>query len=462
MIAKDEIEAKGLEFGIHVANVQRDYVFGWFLLGVYSASELKSILILKGGNCFRKAYFPNTRFSADLDFSTEATIDETFVVAEFNRACQFVQAMAGVTFDFSKNNIRLQGQLDERRRVFDVRLFFKDFYGNSDHIAIRLSIDITEFDKIYLPPQMRQVIHPYSDAATCSGQIRCLKLEEMIANKLKCLLQRRHVPDVYDLVYSVFVNRDIEVNRAEVVRVFLQKTIYERNPGVARQLLLDLPLAALKNAWSRYIVAPVLGVLDFDETTEQFRVIINEFFAAYPASSRATFTFFPSSLRDPIMEAGADRRLLRLIYDGVPRNVEPYSLTYKQRKDGHWEEYFYVWDRTGGRQSGPGIKALLNRKISHLEVTEERFEPRYPIELGKAGELLGSGYFGGSGFVGGSPRFSGLRTTLRHGWRYTIECSYCSRRFKRMTRNTILKHHNDQYGNECFGRRGVVVNQELI
>lgn len=178
-------------------------------------------------------------------------------------------------------------------------------------------------------------------------------------------------------------------------------------------------------------------------------------------SSRAAFAFFPSALRDPIMEAGADRRLLRLIYDGVQRNVEPYSLTYKQRKDGHREEYFYVWDRTGGRQSDPGIKALRNHKISQLEVTEERFEPRYPIELGKAGELLGSGYFGGSGFVG-SRRFPGLRTTLRHGWRYTIECSYCSRRFKRMTRNTILKHHNDQYGNECFGRRGVVVDQELI
>lgn len=91
LITRDEIEQKGGEFGIHVANVQRDHVFGWFLVAVYTATALRDILILKGGNCFRKAYFPNTRFSADLDFSTESAVDEEFVVAQFNLACQFVQ-----------------------------------------------------------------------------------------------------------------------------------------------------------------------------------------------------------------------------------------------------------------------------------------------------------------------------------------------------------------------------------
>jgi predicted nucleotidyltransferase component of viral defense system len=85
LITRDEIEQKGLEFGIHVANVQRDYVFGWFLLGVYVATSLKDVLVLKGGNCLRKGYFPNTRFSADLDFSTETTVDEEFVTNQFMR-----------------------------------------------------------------------------------------------------------------------------------------------------------------------------------------------------------------------------------------------------------------------------------------------------------------------------------------------------------------------------------------
>jgi predicted nucleotidyltransferase component of viral defense system len=191
MITRDEIEAKGLEFGIHVADVQRDYVFGWFLLGIYTETTLKNVLILKGGNCFRKAYFPNTRFSYDIDFSTTAAVDEAGIITEFNRACRFVQEHAGVVFDYDRSQIRVQGQLDEKRRVFDARVYFKDFYGNADHILIRLSIDITEFDKIHLPPQSRHIIHPYSDHAICAGELRCLKLEEMIANKLKMLVAEK-------------------------------------------------------------------------------------------------------------------------------------------------------------------------------------------------------------------------------------------------------------------------------
>jgi predicted nucleotidyltransferase component of viral defense system len=458
MISREEIEQKSLEFGIHVANVQRDYVFGWFLVGVYVATGLRDILILKGGNCFRKAYFSNTRFSVDLDFSTQAAVDEQFVIQEFNKACQYVQDRAGVVFDFERSNIRVQGQLDEQRRVFDVRLYFKAFYGNADHIIIRLSIDITEFDKIYLNPQSRRIIHPYSDSGQCVGELRCLKLEEMIANKLKCLLQRQHVPDVYDLVYSVFVNRDIDVDRAEVLSVFLRKTIYERSPGVARQLLLDLPLITLRTAWAKYIVAPLQGVLNFDDAVGRFQTIINELFQAYPLTGRAAFAFFPSALRVPIMQAGVDRKLIRLTYDGITREVEPYSLAYKQRKDGHREEYFYAWDRTGG-SSGPGLKALLNHKIQGLVVTDTFFEPRYPIELTKAGEQVGQAYFSGPGFGG---RRGTRIATLRHGLRYTVECSYCSRQFKRMRRNTNLKPHKDGYGNDCHGRTGMIVDQDFV
>jgi Nucleotidyl transferase AbiEii toxin, Type IV TA system len=97
-----------LEFGIHVADVQRDYVFGWFLFGVNTATTLKDVLILKGGNCFRKAYFPNTRFSYDIDFPTTAGVDEAAVMAELNKACRFVQDQAGVIFDYGRSQIRVQ------------------------------------------------------------------------------------------------------------------------------------------------------------------------------------------------------------------------------------------------------------------------------------------------------------------------------------------------------------------
>ena len=207
MILKDEIEQKSEEFGIHMAHVERDYVFGWLLNGIYTRSNLKDLLVLKGGNCFRKAYFANTRFSSDLDFSTEKKIDETLLMQELNKVCDFVQEVAGVIFEKNRNKVEEKSSIDKKRKVYQAKLYFKDFYGNPDHITISVRLDVTEYDKIYLPIQDRLLIHPYSDSDKCRVTIKCVKLEELLATKLKCLLQRRHSHDLYDFVYSIFINK---------------------------------------------------------------------------------------------------------------------------------------------------------------------------------------------------------------------------------------------------------------
>src|SRR5689334_17200176 len=99
MIDKAEIDAKAEELGVHVANVQRDYVFGWLLSGLAQADNpLRPILILKGGNSFRKAYFEHARFSNDLDFSTQTEIDQGLLVGGLQRACEFAKENSGVDF----------------------------------------------------------------------------------------------------------------------------------------------------------------------------------------------------------------------------------------------------------------------------------------------------------------------------------------------------------------------------
>ena len=84
MIKKEEIQAKSDEFTIHTAHIERDYVFGWLLAGIYTVSSLKDLMVLKGGNCFRKAYFTYARFSSDLDFSIQTALDASFLFQEFD------------------------------------------------------------------------------------------------------------------------------------------------------------------------------------------------------------------------------------------------------------------------------------------------------------------------------------------------------------------------------------------
>jgi predicted nucleotidyltransferase component of viral defense system len=467
MINKEEIESKSAEFDIHYSNVQRDYIFGWILAGIFSASALKDLLVFKGGNCLRKGYFEKTRFSNDLDFTTSHKIEDDFIKSELDKVCDYVQENTGVVFIKERILVEPKKRADTSKIISEARIYFKDFYGIDSSCVLRIVLDVTQHDKIYLPCQSRYIIHPYSDKEKCHVAIQCVKLEEILASKLKCLLQRRHSFDLYDYVFSLFFDTGLDINRVEVVKTLLKMTIFERNPGILRGLLIELPFQIFKSLWQKYLICPAYSIIDFDSAIKRFIAHIEEIFSGFPLI-RGHEEYFPAKYRNVILEAGQTQCLLDVVYDGVRRQVEPYSLVYKTRKDGVSSEYFYVYDRTGGRSSEPGIKSFLSNKLQSANLLDEHFEPRYEVELSKAGEPAQKSYFG-KGFTShdGNKSFRRIskihRTKPRafHGLTgpvYVIECIYCGKLFSRTSNDTHLKKHKDKYGNPCYGRAGYLKN----
>src|ERR1700686_865304 len=57
--------------------IEKDYVLGWMLAGIYAHEELSESWIFKGGTCLKKCFFETSRFSEDLGFTLrdEAQID---------------------------------------------------------------------------------------------------------------------------------------------------------------------------------------------------------------------------------------------------------------------------------------------------------------------------------------------------------------------------------------------------
>jgi predicted nucleotidyltransferase component of viral defense system len=464
MITKDEIDHKAEEFDVHVANVQRDYVFGWLLKAISEDPYLSGVLILKGGNGFRKAYFENARFSDDLDFSTEVALDILQLQQSLLHCCEYIQTATQVEFDTDRNTFKEEGAIDigseARQKIYRARIFFADFYGEKSSFTIAIRLDISEFDKIYLPTKSARLIHPYSDSNACVAVIRCLSLEEMIANKMKCLLQRRHSHDLFDMVYAYLWKSQKELNRLDILSVFLRKTIFQPSPIAAKNLLLGLPFDFFKLAWQRYVVCPVESRFNFELASENFRAFIEELFAGHSDRPSTTLAFFPAHLRNPIMDAAREQKMLRVTYDGVSRLVEPYALAYKRRKDMVAQEYFYCWDTTGGRTSGAGVKTLLNLKISEIEITDQKFEPRYEVELSKAGEIPKATYFAGhsrSGFFGGGLRPRRTSRPSAFARIYLVQCPYCQKQFKRKTHSLVLKPHKSPDGYQCNSRHGYLV-----
>ena len=171
MIEKDEIDAKASEFEIHTSNVQRDYVFGWLLFAIYNNAYLADLLILKDGNCFRKAYFPNTRFSSDLDFSIQSALDIDRVIDEIAACCEVAGEHSGVRFVAERSSFKEAACANmgknTDRKTYKGKVFFEDFYGAKSSIEISVRMDVTEFDRLYMPVSEVPIIHPYSDADRC-------------------------------------------------------------------------------------------------------------------------------------------------------------------------------------------------------------------------------------------------------------------------------------------------------
>lgn len=468
MIDRGEIDAKSAELDVHTSDVQRDYAFGWLLSAFYRVDNpLRQLLILKGGNCFRKAYFEHARYSNDLDFSTQAEVDPQRLLDGLKQACALARVESGIDFLVDESRVAEKKMADSESRMFEARVYFRGFYGADEDLKLRVNLDLKEFDSIFLPIQTRKLIHSYSDAELCRADLRCLKLEELLASKLRALLQRRHSPDLYDFVHSLFFQKTLAISRREVLSTFLKQSIYEPDPSVAKGLLLQLPFEVIRGFWNEYLACPKQTLFSFDDAQTWFRSIVEDLFSlATPrpafAGSRRGFigSYYSAPQREAILEAGRLGRLLKVVYDGYERIVEPYSLTYKRRKDGVAHEYFYVWDRSGGSSGQVGIKSLLADKLQSVSLTQEAFDPRFPIELSK-----GKGGYFSKPFSISSPspiafrstRLPRTKVTSGYGISYTVACPHCDKKFKRTSYDTKLNEHKDKYGNRCFGRVGYIV-----
>lgn len=409
MITDQEIEQRAAQFSIFPTDVEKDYIYSWLLKAIYARPQLASRLVLKGGQAIRKAYLRETRFSKDLDFSSTELLDPAFMQDELRQVCADVTAATGVRF-LDHMVIKDKNLPIADVEAFEVRLYFKGFYGERE-LNLKAQLDITQFEKMYLPVQARALLHPYSDAPQCATTIRTHKLEEILASKLTAMLHRRKPVDLFDLLFSVLVARDYPVSRLEVVTTFLKKSIFGPQPDLAKEQLLAIPMLDYETDWSSLLV-PAGALMAFSFVTTNFRSLIDSLFAlvvptiAAPLIARAgrlatgigavpRGIAVPGRLsgfggvnpltadrRQVLISAARRRHLVDVVYDGFRRLVEPYKLEYYIRKsDGQGSEYFWGYDTSGGKSRRVGIKQFFCHKIASASESSASFVARYPVEL---------------------------------------------------------------------------------
>lgn len=196
-----------------------------------------------------------------------------------------------------------------------------------------------------------------------------------------------------------------------------------------------------------------------EDAIKAFVADLESLFAGLTDNGYAQFAYFPTSARSAILHAGRTQTRLKVHYKGADRIIEPYALKYMQAKERKPKEYLYVYNCSGG-DNPPGWRQFVSENIQSIENTEETFEPRYPVELSKAGELPENPYLFDPNRPQRTPRAERHRQSVGRSFgrpQYIYQCAYCGKQLKKIVQNSELRAHKRPDGYPCAGRRGLYV-----
>jgi predicted nucleotidyltransferase component of viral defense system len=385
MIPELEFHSISRSLGVPLPHVEKDYVMGWLVWGLAQEPFLRERLVLKGGNCLRKLYFPDTRFSDDLDFTTTESLSGVVFRPHLERILGLVSETSGISFSAERTRVDEAQTPDPDEQALDARVYFRGMAGDAT-VVFRVKFDVSPYERIVLPLQDQPLIHGYSDANICQTSVRGYALEEVLAEKLRSWIQRTRARDLFDAAKIISSGR-VSVRKTDILKAFLQKTLFKGIPNVARDELLSREKFAVASGhWLTSIVCPVNAVIVAANAIELFIQFVTALFAAERIvtggirpqhGAVGAIHRIPSTIREAIISAGRSRQLIALTYSGLTRLVEPYALKFKVRKDGFAGEYFYGYDRTKDQS----IKSFLLNKVQAANVRSEAFTPRFNVEF---------------------------------------------------------------------------------
>jgi len=215
--------AKGLRMEEEV--IDKDWVLGHFLNAMFSFPEVAEHFIFKGGTCLKKCYFQDYRFSEDLDFTLT---DKTSAVDEvlFQKIIRLAEKNSRAKFYLKNIKPQIHNDIPQGYEV--TILFWGAFHKPNQPVLpvnrwqTKIKLDISFTEKAILKPEIKSIFHPYSDAEIIVNQIPVYPLNEIVAEKLRSLMQRNRPRDIYDLLYLEEIIP--EKNYAEILELLKEKS----------------------------------------------------------------------------------------------------------------------------------------------------------------------------------------------------------------------------------------------
>ncbi|HLG02954.1 MAG TPA: nucleotidyl transferase AbiEii/AbiGii toxin family protein [Bacteroidia bacterium] len=231
MILQREIASIAQEAGVSRTTIDKDWVLGHVIDAIYSITELRKALVFKGGTCLKKCYFPEYRFSEDLDFTSK---DEIFVLTEqlLKKIIALVNKRSGISCHIvSLRDLRFENKKTGYEAI--IKYWGADHQINSpvpppERWLTSIKIEIILYEVLLFAPVKKKVIHPYSDKLSAhADKTPCYDISEVMSEKMRALMQRKYTAprDYYDIWYLVKNYPGLDYNK--ITHAFHKKVRYK-------------------------------------------------------------------------------------------------------------------------------------------------------------------------------------------------------------------------------------------
>lgn len=215
MIGFGELRKFSSQWQVDITAVERIYVIGWLLKGIFDNSELAAALVLRGGAALRFGYCPDFPIADDPEFLARGAIEEK-------------QLRDGLASAATLSGLKLTLAAFERGAA---KIEYTGPLGRRSAAQPRVTISILGRTG-RLEPLRVQLVQPFSDHATAT--LNVVSLDEMVGVHIAGLAGSPRAREVYDLWYVLTHARDrLEMGR---VRELVKELAGERG---ARGLAAD-------------------------------------------------------------------------------------------------------------------------------------------------------------------------------------------------------------------------------
>lgn len=457
MISRTELNERVQEWGLREDVVEKDYVIGWLLWGIGSNPTLSASWAFKGGTCLKKCYLETYRFSEDLDFTvlSGGSLNPDEVMPIMQEVFDQVYDQAGVDFRVRSPVFRMRPDNNSA----EARVYYRG-PRNAPGVA-SIKLDLTEAEQVVRPTILKQISHPYPDQLPNPATVRCYSFEELFAEKLRAMGERSRPRDLYDIV-NLFRRQDFHPH-AELIRsVYVQKCETKGVEVFTFDSIENSPYRVeLETEWGNMLGHQLPTLPPFDSFWQEVprlfdwlagKLIPEELPTISLAKDEESEWTPPPTVwvwgqkvpLEPVRFAAANYLCVELGYGGTERLIEPYSL--RRTKDGYLLLYAV-------KTATSELRAYRVDRIESIKVTNTPYKPRYTVEFTSSGSLIAPP----------TQRVTSLNIRSRPSRSrvvHVIECSYCSKRFKRSTYNTRLRPHKDKDEIfDCPGRYGCEVDR---